>query len=169
MGGESRSHTIPPVDRGAEAVKEQDGRSLSVYRNVCRLNPGIDNLAAIARRCRSCARINPDRICCEQRGGSHNQADQPDPPASPPVASYSLIVAHVRSVPCEDLLPLEKSFVGSRIPPLKSGSALGTATSHRMIPRSLCSMNWRISVISSVWGNSFCIASIAWRVLYFDR
>jgi hypothetical protein len=67
----------------------------------------------------------------------------------------------------------------ARIGPEKSGNQLLTSQtrsdlslsnlSHRMIPRSLCLMNWMISMISSVCGNSFCIASTAWRVLYFER
>ena len=40
---------------------------------------------------------------------------------------------------------------------------------YRIIPRSLVSRNWMISVISSVSGNSLRIASMAWRVLYLER
>src|SRR5262245_53207681 len=63
MCGERWSDTVPPVDRRAEAVQQQYGWSFSFYPDVGWLNACVDNLAALAWRCRPCAGVDPDRIC----------------------------------------------------------------------------------------------------------
>jgi hypothetical protein len=103
MGSELGGDIIPPVDRRAEAVKQQNGWSLSFYPDVCWLNAGVDNLAAVTRRRRSCARIDPNGVCCEQPDDNQNQPEPPDLPTSSRIGSCLLTVAHFCLALYEDL------------------------------------------------------------------
>jgi hypothetical protein len=75
VGGKCRCDLVPPIDRRAEAVDQDNRRAVAFDLYISGNDAGVDDLAAIARRRGPRLRVDPARVGQERQDAQREYDD----------------------------------------------------------------------------------------------
>src|SRR5580704_3629524 len=79
MLGQRGGSVVPPVDRTAVAMEQKDWRPLTFHFDVGRLNTGVDDRAAVARRSGTRVAVDPNRVGDQPKSRNDDGQSQDEP------------------------------------------------------------------------------------------
>ena len=123
---------VPPVNRSAVAVQEQDGRPLTFRFDVRRLDTGLDDPAPVARRRDTRLGVNPCGVGCQSDSENDDARAQDEQPSAPRRRLASIPIQIVR----HDILYSDsESLLETRLEAADTDSSGFTVARHRIARR----------------------------------